>query len=855
MADRIRILIVDDEPALLEIGKLFLEQSGEFSVDTVISAAEALDALTRKNYDAIVSDYQMPEMDGINFLKIIRTSDKIIPFIIFTGRSREEIVIDALNNGADFYLQKGGDTKSLYLELVHVIRQSVKMRQSAITLAEQEQRFHDLQNANDLIQSVAPDGHFLFVNKKWLDTLGYEEHDVPDLTVFDVIDKESLSHCMETFQRVMSGENVGIIDAVFRNRDGMKVYVEGIANCKIVEGQPQYTRGIFKDVTESRKTREALRESGEMFRALFENANDAITVFGFTPEGQPSKFINVNENACRMSGYSREDMLTLSPQDLDEPNELAESRGFTQQLIEQGHLVFERTLVRKEGKKIPIEISAHIFSLNNKRVLLSLLRDITRRKSAEEELRRSYAVLKGIIESPKEVVIFALDRQYRYTAFNKNHSNTMKQIWGVDIALGISMTEYITNPDDRKKAIVNFDRALSGESFTLVETYGDPGFDRRQYEDIYNPVTDENGNVIGLAVILTEVTDRRVAEEALRESEEQYRSLAEQVHDGIYIYRGNHFVFVNSLICRMTGYSKDELYSTDFASLVHPDDRAFVQEMSERRQRGEQVPNVYEIRIVTKSGDVLYAELAVSTILFKGEHSVLGSARDITERKRAEKALQKANQKLTLLSSITRHDINNQLLTLKGFVELLHMKIDDPSFEHYFNRITEAGNQITAMIRFTKEYEEVGVKAPYWQNIQSLVNRAGEGITLGQVTLKNDLPANTEVFADPLIVKVIFNLVDNALRHGGDITEIRFSCNARNGNRIIVCEDDGIGVNNDEKEIIFDLGFGKNTGFGLAISREILDITSITIKETGQPGEGARFELTVPEGQFRSITP
>ena len=213
--------------------------------------------------------------------------------------------------------------------------------------------------------------------------------------------------------------------------------------------------------------------------------------------------------------------------------------------------------------------------------------------------------------------------------------------------------------------------------------------------------------------------------------------------------------------------------------------------------------------------------------------------RDITERRQAEEALRKVNKKLTLLSSITRHDINNQLLTLNGFVTLLHKKIPDPSFENYFSNITKASSQITTMIKFTKEYEKIGIQAPVWQNLHTLVNSAGAGATLGQVTLNNDLPANMEVFADPLIVKVFFNLIDNALRHGGRITTIRFFLMERNGdNRIIVCEDDGDGVVKAEKEKIFERGFGKNTGFGLAISREILDITGITIRETGETGRG-----------------
>ncbi|MFA4826106.1 MAG: response regulator [Methanoregula sp.] len=222
-----------------------------------------------------------------------------------------------------------------------------------------------------------------------------------------------------------------------------------------------------------------------------------------------------------------------------------------------------------------------------------------------------------------------------------------------------------------------------------------------------------------------------------------------------------------------------------------------------------------------------------------------------TERRRVEKALDEANKKLNLLSGITRHDINNQLLTLNGFVELLHGEISDPSLEHYFSRITKASSQITATIRFTREYEKIGIHAPVWQDLFTLVNSAEKGVIPGQVMLKNDLPAGREVFADPLIIKVFYNLIDNAIRHGGTITTIRFSFEARNGDWIIVCEDDGVGVVTEEKERIFDWEFGKNTGFGLPIIREILNITGITITENGEPGRGARFEIVVPPGKFR----
>ena len=225
---------------------------------------------------------------------------------------------------------------------------------------------------------------------------------------------------------------------------------------------------------------------------------------------------------------------------------------------------------------------------------------------------------------------------------------------------------------------------------------------------------------------------------------------------------------------------------------------------------------------------------------------------DITERKRAEDVLYRANKKLSLLSSITRHDINNQMTALQGFVELLEQQQPDRSFAEYFKKINAAADRISSMIRFTREYEAIGVNAPDWQDCRTVVDSAVTDVAQGHVRLENALPAGAEVFADPLIVKVFYNLMDNAVRHGGKITTVRFTAKEQNGQRLIVCEDDGDGVPADEKEKIFERGYGKNTGLGLFLAREILDITGITLTETGEAGRGARFEMVVPEGAWRT---
>lgn len=124
----ISVLLVDDEPVILDIARAFLERHGEFNVTTIQSAKEALTNLGEKTFDAVVSDYEMPEMNGLEFLRTIREQGNLIPFIIFTGRGREDVVIEALNIGADYYIQKGGDPRAQFTELAYKIREAVRKR-------------------------------------------------------------------------------------------------------------------------------------------------------------------------------------------------------------------------------------------------------------------------------------------------------------------------------------------------------------------------------------------------------------------------------------------------------------------------------------------------------------------------------------------------------------------------------------------------------------------------------------------------------------------------------------------------------------------------------------------------------
>ena len=157
----ISVLLVDDEPVILDIARAFLERHGEFAVSSVLSAEEGLTMLQERHFDAVVSDYEMPVMNGLGFLRAIREKGNHIPFIIFTGRGREDVVIEALNAGADYYIQKGGDPRAQFTELAYKIRESVRQKKETVAHGEHESvrekiigHVHALEKLVSQLQSV-----------------------------------------------------------------------------------------------------------------------------------------------------------------------------------------------------------------------------------------------------------------------------------------------------------------------------------------------------------------------------------------------------------------------------------------------------------------------------------------------------------------------------------------------------------------------------------------------------------------------------------------------------------------------------------------------------------------------------
>jgi PAS domain S-box-containing protein len=878
MPDRIRALYVDDEPGLLEVARIFLEQSPEICVETAESAKLALSSPAIASYDAIVSDYQMPDMDGIAFLKAVREKYGGIPFILFTGRGREEVVIDAINNGADFYLQKGGDPRAQFAELAHKIRQAVSRRKAQeelktayeqITASEEELREHygeiaaaqqELQASREQMTEIAdtvPGVVFqtcfrsggrkevTFISSRAPEVFGIraDKKDVLD-QFFAGVDPRDRGPLDISIQEATLRGVPWEFEGRFIKPGGEMIWFQGLAR-PVRKPSGLYYNGVLLDITSRKKAEEAvlenagkLKEAQEMAHLGFWNwdiatgnvewSDEVFRIFGLDPGTFSPTIGSILARSPWSEEQERGRELVRKAMESHEPG------------------VYEQRFLRPDNS-IGYYYSTYQGRYDEKGNLTALvgtILDITGRKNVEEELRASEERLRVFIQhAPAALAMF--DTEMRYLAASRR--------WIADYHLDardiIGQSHYAIFPElpEALKAIHR--RGLAGEVIAsdedrFVREDGSVQWLAWEVQPWYT-----NGNTIGGIIIYSDdITGRKEVEEKLRESEEKYRSLVDVSPVAVAVHRNGKVLYANPEAIRLLkAGTAGDLIGKDVLSFIHPDYRDKANSDFRFMNTDGQIIPLQEEILLTITGEPFTVEVVAKPIRYEGLHSVLVVFRDITERQLAEAALREAGQKLALLNSVTRHDIRNQLITLQGFTQYTLMNEKEPAIAGYLAKIDACATKIRGQIEFMKNYQELGASSPTWFRLEETVEKA----RIKELPCQN-LCSGIEVFADPMLEKVFFNLFDNAYRHGEHATEIVVRCGIAEERLTIMVEDNGIGIPENEKEKIFEKGFGKNTGFGLFLAREILSITGITIRETGTPGNGGRFEIQVPKGKFRT---
>jgi diguanylate cyclase (GGDEF)-like protein/PAS domain S-box-containing protein/putative nucleotidyltransferase with HDIG domain len=375
-------------------------------------------------------------------------------------------------------------------------------------LRESEERYRDLfENANDLIQSVAPDGSFAYVNHAWRQALGYAEDEIPGLSLFDIVHPDSKAYCTEIFQRVMAGEKPDHVEATFVTKDGRAIWVEGTASCRFEDGKPVATRGIFRDITERKRAQEELRESEERFRSL--SASAPIGVFLTDLQGD---CIYANPRLQAISGLTLEESLRYGWSKVVHPDDRATVAEAASRATRQaGELSLEFRILTPEGELGWAHVhTSPLFSAQGKQIgRVGTLEDITARKQAEEALRESESKYRMLLSNLPQRIFFK-DKSSVYVSCNDNYARDLHVV--PDEIAG--KTDYDFYPQELADKYRADDKRImaSGKSEDVEERYLQDGQETFVHT-VKTPVRDEKGNVVGILGIFWDITERKKMEE------------------------------------------------------------------------------------------------------------------------------------------------------------------------------------------------------------------------------------------------------------------------------------------------------------------------------------------------------
>jgi PAS domain S-box-containing protein len=528
-----------------------------------------------------------------------------------------------------------------------VVYQDITERKQAEEALQWSQaQYQDLyDNAPVAYYSLDTDGWIKRVNKAGLKFLGYSREELQRMKFLEIYADESKAKAKELFGRFRQGIGWENEEMVYQRKNGEKVH--GLLSVSPIldeNGRVLESRSVVVDVTERKKAEEALRESEERYRALFDRSLDCVFVHDF--EGN---FLDANEAALKLLGYDRKDIPRLNFASLLSQDQLPKAFATLQEFKETGAQkhVDEFRLRCKDGSFVDVEvIGAVIYHEGKLYAIQGVGRDVTERKRAEDRLKASEQKYRTILEEMGDGY-FETDRAGNITFVN----DAMIRRLGYSKEELIGMNYRALRPKEEAKAVF--------EAYNRVYKTGEPlrGFfteiickdgSHILAETSAFPLRNEKGEIIGFRGIRRDITERKQAEEALRRSEGRYRTILEEMEEGYYeVDLAGTFIFVNDAMSHILGYSRDELIGMNYKIYTPKEDAKAIFQAYNRVYRTGEPLKWYPMAEFKKDGTLILAEDSVLPLLDeKGEViGFRGISRNVTERKKAEEALRRSEEK------------------------------------------------------------------------------------------------------------------------------------------------------------------------------------------------------------------
>jgi PAS domain S-box-containing protein len=720
----------------------------------------------------------------------------------------------------------------------------VKMAEKA--LLESEQRYRNVvEDQTEFICRFLPDDTHIFVNDAYCRYFNLKREEIVGHRFRPRIPAEDQERVKRFFASLAPDHPIDQIEHRIIMPDGALRW-QRWSDRAIFDplGTVTEYQSVGRDITEEKATQTALEKSEIRFRLQYQN--NPLAIFIWQHREGDFILIDCNKAAEALTGGRSHEFLGRSA------SGFYATRPELISLI--GHCFSERIAISQElvaENFLPGGLIHATAAFVPPDLIMVHMDDITERKEAEEALRNSEERFRKIFEN-SPLGMSLVTPSFRF--FSVNPAWVSMTGYTEEELLKMSFKD-ITHPDDLTGDLEHMQELTAG---TIPVYSTEKRYIRKDNRILWGLIRvtalrDQQGSLRYFTAQVEDITERKEAEEAVRASEKRFHELSDLLPLVVYEVDGEGTLkYTNHIAFDYFGYTEDDFrQGLSVMQMLAPDDadRAAADFRAIVEGDGRGVGSVNEYMALRKDGSTFPISIYSSPIVENGRITGFrGIVIDITERKEAEEALRRANRQLSLLSGITRHDILNKIPVILGYVQLAEMRSGDPALAEYLGNVESAATEIQSQIEFSRIYQDLGTHEPQWialDKVMPLRSQVPATMTL------NAAVKGVTVFADPMLEKVFFNLLDNSIRHGERVTDIRVSSQKPGEVLVVLWEDNGIGVAADEKERIFEPGFGKNTGLGMFLIREILSLTGITIRETGEPGNGARFEITVPNGKYR----
>ncbi len=516
-------------------------------------------------------------------------------------------------------------------------------------LIESEEKYRTMfDNAPDSVFYVDDKGVVIECSISTESLYGYPRDEIIGKHLSSFMTPASVEVFRENFPKLKRLEQVdGTIQIINGSGETIDIWRKGIPLTN-AEGKFIGVLAFDRDITKQTKAELALAKSEMRFKGFFEKAGDAIYVHVLKDEGF-SNFIEVNDIACKLLGYTQEELLKLSPKDISAPaNAQEQGRQEVRKKLQEGQWrIFEAVHITKDGKKIPVEISSRAFDLGGQTMVMSLARDITERKLTQAALRESEERYKSIFEGASDAII-TTDPFGNITSWNKKAQEMLcydtEEFMGRPIA-----TLAPENLRDKEREVM-----MKVRETGIIQNHESIAVDcNGKHIPIEYSITamkDPDGELLGFSGIIRNITERKLAEAALQESEERFREMADMLPEAIFeadlnldLKYANHHAF------EIFGYHKGDLLNLNCIDLVDPKEIDRVRENLAGRMRGED-KGLVEYLALRKDGSTFPMLLHLTHIIRKGKtDGFRGIVIDITERKQAEEALKESEEKYRII--------------------------------------------------------------------------------------------------------------------------------------------------------------------------------------------------------------